>query len=99
MHQVPGIVKHAYKPLLKRAKAYAPEAIYVERPDASDTLSLSLAYTKFLHQADSLRKVWQIDPEQLSQAQGKPLHAMDREDFKLLNRHYILQLDYANAAY
>ena len=40
MHEVPSIVSHSYRPLLKYAKKYKPEAIFVEdiRPD--DTLSL-----------------------------------------------------------
>ncbi len=48
MHEVPTIVKHSYKPLLKYAKKYKPEAIFVEdiRPD--DTLSLKNFTPRFL---------------------------------------------------
>ena len=40
MHTVPNIVKNAYRPLLKYAIDYAPEAIYVEYIQARDTISL-----------------------------------------------------------
>jgi len=39
MHTVPKIVKNSYKPLLKKALKYHPEAIYVESPLANDTIS------------------------------------------------------------
>ncbi|PHN05579.1 DUF5694 domain-containing protein [Flavilitoribacter nigricans] len=99
MHSVPDIVKHSYKPLLRKAKAYQPEAIYVESPQASDTLSLNNTYPGFLDQVDSLKQVWELTPEKLARAQCKPLEAMQREDFEILRQHYLLQLDRANAAY
>lgn len=99
MHYVPNIVKNSYKPLLKRAKKYAPEAIYVETPQADDTLSMKNAYPKFLAQVDTLRQELELDLEEVAQAQCKPLNTMSREDFKLLNQYYSLQLDHANAAY
>lgn len=99
MHRVPDIVKNCYKPLLKKAKAYAPEAIYVERSQASDTLSLKNAYPKFLTRADTLKQQLTINSEKLAQVQCKPLSALSREDFKLLNQHYTLSLDHANAQY
>ena len=40
MHTVPSVVSHSYKPLLKYAKEYKPEAIFVEDISPEDTLSL-----------------------------------------------------------
>ena len=39
MHTVPKIVQHSYKPMLKRALKYKPEAIYVESPKGNDSIS------------------------------------------------------------
>ena len=39
MHTVPKIVKKSYKPMLKFAKKYNPEAIFVESPMPNDTIS------------------------------------------------------------
>lgn len=39
MHTVPKIVKNSYKPMLRFAKKYKPEAIYVESPMANDSIS------------------------------------------------------------
>jgi len=40
MHEVPSIVSRSYRPLLKYAKKYQPEAIYTEDIRSNDTLSL-----------------------------------------------------------
>lgn len=99
MHQVPKIIGNSYKPLLKKAKTYDPQAIFVERPPASDSLSLQKVYKKFLHLSDSLSSTIVLNPAELATAMAKPLSEMTTADFKLLNRHYILQRDYANAEY
>jgi hypothetical protein len=39
MHTVPKIVKHSYKPMLRRAKKYNATAIYLESPRGNDTAS------------------------------------------------------------
>lgn len=99
MHEVPKIVKHSYHPLLKRAKAYQPEAIYVESPPAWDTLSLKNSRSKFLALADSLKRCPAPDAQRLAAVQCKALGEMTTEDFQLLQLHYYQQLDAANAEY
>lgn len=99
MHEVPKIIGNSYKPLLKKAKNYDPQTIFVERPPASDSLSLQKVYKKFLHLSDSLRSTIILNPAELATAIAKPLSEMTTADFKLLNRHYIMQRDYANAEY
>ncbi len=99
MHEVPKIIGNSYKPLLKKAKNYDPQAIFVERPQASDSLSLQKVYKKFLHLSDSLSRTIVINSAELTAAMAKPLSDMTEADFKLLNRHYIIQRDYANAEY
>ena len=63
MHTVPKIVKNSYKPMLKFAKKYNPEAIYVESPMANDDKSWeylkkgwSKNYQKFYTKSDSIKK-------------------------------------------
>lgn len=99
MHQVPKIVGRSYRPLLKRAIAYDPQAIYVESPPAWDTLSLENTYPGFVAKMDSLRDTLVLDRAQVKRALCRPLNQMTREDFKLLNHYFLTHLDRANAAY
>lgn len=99
MHEVPKIIKNSYKPLLKKAIAYDPQAIYVERPQAADNKSLEGIYTKFLSQADSLATHHPIDQAQIGEILMKPLSAMSKDDFALLKQHFVIQRDYANAEF
>lgn len=99
MHKVPNIVKNSYRPLLKKAKAYAPEAIYVETPQPTDTLSMQHTYPKFVAMVDSLRNVWELDTEDLTNASRKPLDQMTTGDFETIKKQYILEGDHANSQY
>jgi hypothetical protein len=99
MHHVPDVVKNSYKPLLKRAKRYAPEAIYIEAPQPWDTVSLKNSYPKFYAKADSLCRTLQLDRKQVETALHKDLDAMSREDFQLLHQFYTIQRDPANAEF
>lgn len=63
MHTVPKIVKKSYKPMLKFAEKYNPDAIYVESPMANDTISWeylkegwSKNYQRFYKLSDSLQR-------------------------------------------
>ena len=68
MHTVPKIVKKSYKPMLRLAKKYNPEAIYVESPMANDNESWeylkkgwSKGYQKFYAKSDSIKKVFNFN--------------------------------------
>ena len=76
MHTVPNIVKNAYRPLLKYAIDYAPEAIYVEYILAQDTISLKVHTPKFLHQSDSIQGERPID--EISYHRGSHLISSNR---------------------
>lgn len=99
MHEVPKIIKHSYRPLLKKAIAYDPQAIFVERPMAEDSLSLKNVYGKFLSQSDSISAFHSVDSKELALRLAKPLSSMTKEDFAWLKRHFIIQKDYANAEF
>jgi hypothetical protein len=99
MHEVPTIVKHSYKPLLKYAKKYKPEAIFVEdiRPD--DTLSLKNFTPRFLKLADSISHVNTIDERRFHDLRSKRLTEMDADDFAFLSDVYLQKRDRANYTY
>lgn len=99
MHAVPKIVKSSYKPLLKIAKKYNPEAIYVERIRSSDTLSLKNYYSKFLHFADSISNIFTIDEAKYNNLQKIDLQSLKSDDFAYLANCYIVKRDYANYRY
>jgi len=99
MHGVPKIVKNSYKPLLKIAKKYNPEAIYVERVRPDDTLSLKNYYSKFLHFADSLSNLFTIDEVKFNNLQKADLQSLKSDDFAYLANCYIVKRDYANYRY
>ncbi len=96
MHGVYGLAKKSYRPMLKKAKAYQPDAIYVERIPAWDTLSMKDYYAGFLACADTLSQKLSLDENEVKTAQQKTLDQMTEADFKLLYQHYQLSLDYAN---
>ncbi|MBX2877681.1 MAG: hypothetical protein KTR30_36515 [Saprospiraceae bacterium] len=99
MHEVPKIIKHSYKPLLKKAIAYDPQAIYVERPQAEDSRSLEGVYSKFLSRADSISTHHPVEQAQVDIILAKPLSSMTKADFSLLKQHFTISRDYANTEF
>ncbi|MEM1325714.1 MAG: DUF5694 domain-containing protein [Bacteroidota bacterium] len=99
MHTVPKVVKNSYKPLLKIAKDYNPDAIYVERVRPEDTLSLQNYYSRFLAHSDSVSQIFQVDTEQFDALMAMRLADMKNEDFEYLSRSFLVQRDYANYSY
>lgn len=99
MHEVPKIIKNSYKPLLKKAIAYDPQAIFVERPQAEDSRSLEGVYTKFLSQADSFSTHHPVDEAQIQLTLAKPLSSMTESDFSSLKHYFVIRRDYANAEF
>ena len=99
MHEVPSIVKRSYRPLLKFAKNYQPEAIYTEdiRPD--DTLSLKNYTPKFLNLADSLSRTETIDEERFLELKKKRLSEFSSDDYTFLAKAYLTKRDRANYSY
>lgn len=99
MHEVPSIVSHSYRPLLKYAKKYKPEAIFVEdiRPD--DTLSLKNFTPRFLKIADSISHVNTLDEQRFNDLRSKNLADMDAADFEFLSEAYLQMRDRANYTY
>ncbi|MEL6811455.1 MAG: DUF5694 domain-containing protein [Bacteroidota bacterium] len=100
MHDVPKIVKHSYKPLLKIAKKYTPDAIYVERQRPNDSLSLINYESKyFLPLGDSIAKTFQKDPNRYHKLVKTDLKHMSQQDFLFLVHHFAVYRDHANYSY
>lgn len=96
MHTVPNIVKNAYRPLLKYAIDYAPEAIYVEYIQTRDTISLKNHTPQFLHQSDSIQRECSIDEVSFRLLRKKKLTELNNEEYHLLAISYLAQRDKAN---
>lgn len=99
MHEVPNIVSHSYKPLLKYATKYGPEAIFVEDIHPDDTLSLKNFTPRFLALADSLSLVCPIDEQRFQDLRAKHLADMDSSDYAFLANAYLQMRDRANYTY
>lgn len=99
MHTIPKIVKNSYKPLLDYAIEYAPEAIYVEDIQPSDTLSLQTHTPIFLKQSDSLRIYCQIDENHFINLLKNDLTDLTENDLNFLSQTYLLKRDRANYSY
>lgn len=99
MHTVSKTVKNSYKPLLKFAKSYKPEAIYVERIRPSDTVSLNYYSKKFIEQSDSLKKVFVLNPDRFESLQKLNLNQFTEDDFEFMAKTYFVNRDYANYYY
>ena len=103
MHTVPKIVKNSYKPMLKLAKKYKPEAIYVEAPMANDSISWeylkngwSKGYQRFYKLSDSLRKNFNFNESKFNTIINKNFKNMDDTDFNYLIKSFIYKRDNGN---
>lgn len=99
MHEVPSIVSHSYRPLLKYAKNYQPEAIYTEDIRPNDTLSLKNFTPKFLSITDSLSRTETVDEERFQKLKKKRLSELNLDDFAFLAKTYLMKRDRANYSY
>jgi hypothetical protein len=100
MHDVPKIVKHSYKPLLKLAKKYLPDAIYVERQRADDSLSLAnYESSYFLPLGDSIARTFKNNPERTTLLRKMSVFDMSQDDFKYLTHYFAVNRDKANYVY
>lgn len=99
MHDVPAIVSRSYRPLLKFAKKYQPEAIYVEDICPDDTQSLKNFTPRLLSMADSLLRTEGIDEERFMKLKKKSLSELESADYAFLSNTYLKKRDRANYVY
>lgn len=103
MHTVPKIVKRSYKPLLRRAIKYNPEAIYVESPRPSDDASWeylkdgwSKSYAQFYAVSDSLQQRFDFSREQLESLLNKNMDQLTHTDLNYIITSFAYLRDNAN---
>ena len=103
MHSVPKIVKNSYKPMLRFAKKYNPEAIYVESPMANDDASWeylksgwSKNYQKFYRKSDSIKKVFSFDNNQFKKLENKNYANLSTSEIDYLIKSYLYTRDNGN---
>jgi hypothetical protein len=103
MHTVPKIVKKSYKPMLKFAKKYNPEAIFVESPMANDSISWeylktgwSKGYQRFYKLSDSLQKTFHFNPSKFKNLSNKSYSDLQNDEIDYLIKSYIYKRDNGN---
>lgn len=103
MHTVPKIVKKSYKPMLRFAKKYNPEAIYVESPMANDSISWnylkkgwSKSYQKFYQLSDSLQQSFNFNQQKFDHLSTKKYTDLNTIDIDYLINSYAYKRDNGN---
>lgn len=96
MHTVPKKIKNAYKPMLKKAIKYRPQAIYVERQPSWDTVSVKNYFPDFYAKGDSIRKATEFDLGYLNTILDKNLDQMTKDEAAALSKYYYAHHDFAN---
>ena len=106
MHTVPKIVKNSYKPMLKKAFKYKPQAIYVESPMPNDSISWnylkdgwSKAYQKFYKLSDSLKKSFDFNQDIFNKTLKKEHGKMTQKDLNYLINSFGYLRDNGNHEY
>ena len=103
MHTVPKIVKKSYKPVLKFAKKYNPEAIYVESPMANDDKSWeylkngwSKGYQNFYRKSDSIQKTFNFNKNKFDILTSKQYNNLTSLEIDYLINSYLYKRDNGN---
>ena len=103
MHTVPKIVKHSYKPMLRFAKKYNPQAIYVESPMANDTISWnylkdgwSKNYKTFYAMSEDMKMSFNIDLDKFDKLVAKNLSDLSSSEIDYLIKSYTYKRDNGN---
>lgn len=106
MHTVPKIVKKSYQPMLRYAKKYDPQAIYVESPMANDDRSWeylkngwSKGYQRFYKLSDSLQQSFDFDATKFNLILDKNHSEMTKEELTYLINSFIYRRDNGNYEY
>jgi hypothetical protein len=106
MHTVPKIVKKSYQPMLRYAKKYNPEAIYVESPMANDDASWeylkqgwSKVYQQFYRLSGSIQNSFDFDSEKFQQILKKSHAEMTQKELIYLKNSFLYKRDNGNYEY
>jgi len=96
MHQLPGIVKRAYKPMVKKILKYQPELIMAEYSKTGDTAAMGEWNSKFKEAYLKKQESYKIDGEELARLKASLNTELDSMDFRTLQSYYISIGDQGN---
>lgn len=96
MHQLPAIVKRAYKPMVKKILKYQPELIMAEYSKTGDTAAMGEWNSKFKEAYLKQKKSYKIDKKEISKLKASPNTELDSLQFRKLQAYYLSIGDQAN---
>lgn len=96
MHQLPGIVKRAYKPMVKKILKYEPELIMAEYAKTGDTAAMGEWNSRFKESYLNHKETYQINEEEINRLEQTPNAELDSLDFVKLRSYYLSIGDQGN---
>ena len=96
MHQVPGIVKRAYKPMVKKIMKYQPELIMAEYSKTGDTAAMGEWNSRFKEAYLKQKDSFNIDINEIEQLKQRPNKDLDSLQFRKLQAYYLSIGDQGN---
>ncbi|WP_282042918.1 DUF5694 domain-containing protein [Winogradskyella flava] len=96
MHQLPGIVKRAYKPMVKKILKYEPQLIMGEYAKAGDTAAMGEWNSRFKEAYLKAKDSIFFNEEEIRTLITTPNRSLDSLDFKKLQAYYLSMGDQAN---
>ncbi|MDT0557575.1 DUF5694 domain-containing protein [Ichthyenterobacterium sp. W332] len=96
MHQLPGIVKRAYKPMVKKILKYEPELIMAEYSKTGDTAAMGQWNAKFKEAYLKAKTAFSPDKEEIRILEQTPNTKLDSLQFRTLQAYYLSIGDQAN---
>lgn len=96
MHQLPGIVKRAYRPMVKKILKYEPELIMAEYSKKGDTAAMGEWNSKFKEAYLKVRDTLVYDKGEIRQLKQTPNTALDSLQFRKLQAYYLSIGDQGN---
>jgi len=96
MHQLPGIVKRAYKPMVKKILKYEPELIMAEYSKTGDTAAMGEWNSRFKEAYLRKKDSFNIDMNTINLLERTPNTALDSLQFRTLQSYYLSIGDQGN---
>ena len=96
MHQLPGIVKRAYKPMVKKILKYEPELIMAEYSKTGDTAAMGEWNSRFKEAYLKKKDSFNLDMNHINNLLQKPNAELDSLQFRQLQSYFLSIGDQGN---
>lgn len=96
MHQVPGIVKRAYKPMVKKILKFEPQLIMAEYSKTGDTAAMGQWNSKFKEAYLKTKATYTYNEEEITQLRKLPLKDLDSLQSRKLQTYFLSIGDQGN---